>query len=154
MKRWAGMWNRISRSVRRHTVARSLAAALVIAPTAIAFAACDSGGDSKVPTPLVPVERRADVEMRDFSFNPTSLEAPQGRLFNITARNSGATQHTLNVYKDAAYTTPLSADSHVEVQPGATEGVYVKFDDVTTYYFRCEIHPQQMQGQITVKSSF
>ena len=92
--------------------------------------------------------------MRDFAFNPATVEAPQSRIFNFTATNRGSTQHTLNVYKDAAFTIPLSPDSHIEVLPGAVEGLFVKFDDVATYYFRCEIHPQQMKGEVQVKSSF
>ena len=154
VKRWAGMWRSLPRSSHRRAAVRSVAAACAIAASSMVFAACDSGSDSKAPTPLVPVVRRMDVELRDFAFNPNAFEAPQGRVFNITAKNSGSTRHTLNVYKDAAFATPLTPDSHVEVAPGATEGLFVKFDAVATYYFRCEIHPQQMQGQITVKPSF
>ena len=130
-----------------------IVSALVIA-LAIVSACGGDGGAKKTPT-LVPSSfRRVDVEMRDFSFNPTSFDAPKGRLYNITATNSGSTRHTLNVYKDAAFTVPLSPDAHIEVEPGAVEPRFVKFDDVTTYYYRCEIHPQQMQGQIHVKESF
>ena len=127
---------------------------LASAAIAVASVACESSSDSKPPTPGVNVARRVDVEMRDFSFSPTSFEAPQSYPFNITAKNVGATRHTLNVYKDAAFTIPLSAGSHIEVAPGAVEAVFVKFDDLATYYFRCEIHPQQMQGQVQVKSRF
>ena len=116
--------------------------------------ACGGGDAKKTPTTLPSSFRRADVEMRDFSFNPTSFDAPKGRPYNITATNSGSTRHTFNVYKDSAFSVPLSPDSHIEVAPSTAEGLFVKFDDATTYYYRCEIHPQQMQGQIHVKESF
>jgi plastocyanin len=130
---------------------------LIIAVAMLSACGGGSGGDSggkKTATPVPSSFRRADVEMRDFSFNPTSFDAPKGRPYNITATNSGSTRHTLNVYKDAAFTLPLSVDAHIELEPGAAQGLFVKFDDVTTYYYRCEIHPQQMQGQIHVKESF
>lgn len=144
----ARRWSAIAR------FARWVPALLALGITAVSLTACDSGSDSKPPTPVANVARRVDVEARDFAFSPTSFEAPQARIFNITVKNNGSTRHTLNVYKDAAFTTPLTADSHIEVAPGAMEGLFVRFDDVATYYFRCEIHPQQMQGQIVVKSTF
>ena len=77
--------------------------------------------------------------------------AAAGDAVTLTLTNGGNAPHTLTVYEDEAYTT-AGADADTGTVAGGGEGAFTAtFNDSKTYYFRCEIHPSQMMGTITVE---
>lgn len=91
------------------------------------------------------------VTAADFSFAPAELKATAGEPVTVTLTNSGDAPHTLTVYEDEAYTTAV-ADADTGTVAGGGEGEFTAtFEEAKVYYFRCDIHPSQMQGTITVE---
>ena len=91
------------------------------------------------------------VVAADLSFTPDTFEAPAGEEFTVTLDNTGQLPHTLTVYSDAAYTTPVDGADTGSITGGDTGDFSVTFDTAGDLFFRCEIHPVQMQGTITVE---
>ncbi len=88
------------------------------------------------------------ISAKDVKFSTDKLTANAGsNTFTFNNQDSGV-PHNFAIYKDSGYTQkvgatdiangPASADLKVDLQPG-------------TYYFRCDVHPTQMQGTITVQ---
>lgn len=91
-----------------------------------------------------------EVVATDFAFAPTTLTATAGEAVSITLDNQGAAPHTMTLYEDEAYATAVAGADTQNVAGGATGGITVTFDEAQTYYFRCEVHPAQMEGTIEV----
>lgn len=93
-----------------------------------------------------------DVEVvaTDFAYAPTLLTATADDSVIITFTNNGAVPHTMTVYEDEAYRTALAGADTQQVAAGASGGITVAFADAKTYFFRCEVHPTQMEGTIVV----
>jgi plastocyanin len=89
---------------------------------------------------------RYTIEAKDFAFEPSHLDVDLG-FSQIFFTNLDAVQHTLNVYDDAEYRQPLAGAA----ASGTIPFILVLFRREGTYYFRCEIHPEQMQGTIEAK---
>lgn len=104
------------------------------------------GTDVEQESPVPDVE----VVATDFAFAPTALTATAGEAVIITLTNRGAAPHTMTVYEDAAYATAVAGADTERVAGGASGGITVTFADAKTYFFRCEVHPAQMEGTIVV----
>jgi len=91
------------------------------------------------------------VTAADFSFTPAALEATAGEAVTVTLTNGGDLPHTLTVYEDDAYTTAVAGADTGTIAGGGEGEFTVTFEEAKAYYFRCEIHPSQMQGTITVE---
>ena len=92
------------------------------------------------------------VTAQDFSFSPDEFKVSKTADTKISLKNSGSVQHTLTVYKDEDFKQPISGADTSRVSPGATGEFTLMastFGDADDLYFRCEVHPSQMKGEIT-----
>jgi len=92
-----------------------------------------------------------DVTAADFSFSPATIEASAGAPITITLKNQGAATHTLTVYADENFTRKVAGADSGRVPGGGSASFTTTFASAGDLYFRCELHPSQMQGEITVK---
>jgi len=60
--------------------------------------------------------------------------------------NQGTATHTLTVYKDDKFTEQVSGADTKNVSAGS-KGEFKTTFTAGEYYFRCERHPTQMQGE-------
>jgi plastocyanin len=86
----------------------------------------------------------------DFAFTPLSVPAPSGEPVTFVLENAGSAPHTLTIYSDQTFTTPVEGADTGQVSANGRAEFEVTFDTAGQYYFRCELHPSQMQGTITV----
>lgn len=91
------------------------------------------------------------VVAEDNSFDPEDLDAERGQRVTITLDNQGSASHTLTVYDDEAFSTEVAGADTGQVAPGTEKSITVTFAEAKDYYFRCEVHPAQMQGEIAVE---
>jgi len=153
-------------------IARTILLVLVATATGIALIGCGGGDDegaspsrtvaaasSPSPTKATtssPESTQAsqsdtiEVTVKEFSFTPDNFEVPQGKPVTVKVTDTGLSLHTLTVFKDAVFTDPVSG-ADVAVSPTQPAEFTVTFDEAGTLYFRCGIHPAQMQGEITVR---
>ena len=89
------------------------------------------------------------VTASDFKFEPTSVDAPVGKEVTMQLTNTGSAPHTLTVYSDDAHTKKV-AGAEARASSGQKAEFKVTFDKAGEYYFRCEIHPTKMSGEIKV----
>jgi plastocyanin len=85
----------------------------------------------------------------NITFDQSQLSAPAGAPFAIQFDNQDAgTQHNVAIYTDSSATTNLFRGAIVT---GPAQQAYsVPALQPGTYYFRCDIHPNQMNGTFTV----
>ena len=115
------------------------AAAATTKPAAAATSPAASGAAGDV----------VKVTAKDFQFDPAAVQAPANKQVTFQLTNSGSATHTLTVYEDAAYTKKVAGAS-VQASGGKQGEFNVTFPNAGDFYFRCEIHPSQMHGQIKV----
>jgi plastocyanin len=90
------------------------------------------------------------VELDDFSFDPDSFTVTAGTEVKIDVENVGAAPHTLTVYSDEEYTEPVDGADTGQVE-GGEDGEFFATFDAGEYFFRCEVHPTQMEGTLTAE---
>jgi len=98
-----------------------------------------SGGTSK----------RMTITAKDFSFSADDVNVSKGDTVAITFNNDGSATHTLTFYSDDAYANPIAGADTGSVSAGSTTTLTVKAD--VGLYYRCNIHPAQMKGEIEFK---
>jgi len=125
----------------RTSTAAAKAPAAAQTPSSTAPHATTPGASSAaVPTAA---SGAATVTAKDFSFSPDKLAAREGRTLNVTFQNNGSVSHT--------FKTPLSGADSGSVVAGTNRTVAVAIPaDSGDLYFRCEIHPSAMKGEISV----
>ena len=133
----------------RTSTAAAKAPAAAQTPSSTAPHATTPGASSAaVPTAA---SGAATVTAKDFSFSPDKLAAREGRTLNVTFQNNGSVSHTFTVYTDEGFKTPLSGADSGSVVAGTNRTVAVAIPaDSGDLYFRCEIHPSAMKGEISV----
>jgi plastocyanin len=92
------------------------------------------------------------VTAKDFSFtlNLTSIH-PGAPGVDVVFQNSGATTHSFAVYEDSSYTKRIAESQ--PVAPGGSSGFpFIPPTGATSVFYRCEIHPTQMFGELKVTS--
>ena len=93
------------------------------------------------------------VGMRDFTFALDKSSLTPATAVDVTADNGGEAPHTITFYTDAAFTSKVAGADSGSVSPGASkEFSFTPPDGAAVLFFRCEIHPTQMTGQIDVKA--
>jgi plastocyanin len=92
------------------------------------------------------------VGMRDFTFALDKSSIPPATAVDVTADNGGEAPHTITFYTDAQYTQKVTGGDSGTVNAGASKAFsFTPPDGATVLFFRCEVHPTQMTGQIDVK---
>jgi plastocyanin len=107
----------------------------------------DTGGPTGAATGL---DDEVQVQADDFRFNPETFSLPAGVLSKIEVRNVGAAPHTLTVYSDEEYSSAVPGADTGTIDAGEDASIETTFD-AGQYFFRCEIHPTQMEGEFTAQ---
>jgi Cupredoxin-like domain len=89
-----------------------------------------------------------DIVAQNIAFDPTCLVADAGKPFTINFDNEDAgTPHNIDVFDEQGGTSLASTP----VQNGPTkETLNVNALDAGSYFFQCDVHPQQMTGTLAV----
>ena len=122
----------------------------LLALTLVAASACGGGADAGGGKAASGVGAGPiTVTMKELTFEPKELTVPVGKAVSITAKNSSAAIHNMQVLsKDAEGKDFQSA---TVVNPGAESKFEVKFTKAGTYKFQCLYHLPDMVGTITAK---
>lgn len=113
---------------------RLLALAATVA-LAGSVAACGDDSDPETVTGGL-----ISMEASDFRFDPPTVDTPAGQPVTIELRNAGDARHNLTI-------EGLGVD--IDVESGASNKAEVT-PEAGTYDYRCEYHPAQMTGTLTV----
>lgn len=91
------------------------------------------------------------VTAKDFSFALDKSSVTKGSQVDVAFENQGSAPHTINFYTDEAYTKPIADAESGRVSGGGSKAfTFTAPADGTAAYYRCEVHPAQMQGEITL----
>jgi plastocyanin len=102
-----------------------------------------TGGDACEPS-----GRRIEVSAVGLGFDPSCLAAPAGKSFTIEFTNNAGIPHNVAIYTDESAAESLFVgESFVGVD---TMTYDVPALDAGTYFFRCDVHPPQMNGTFVV----
>jgi len=86
---------------------------------------------------------------KNLEFVETSLEAPAGSAFDIAFENQDSgTMHNVSIYTDESAKDSLYMG---EFFSSGTQTEHVPALEAGTYYFRCDVHPTTMNGDLTVR---
>jgi plastocyanin len=116
-------------------------------------AATSPGDDSPgatSPGDESPLDDEVQVQADDFRFSPEGFSLPAGAAAKIEVTNVGAAPHTLTVYSDEEYTTAVPGADTDTIEAGEDASIETTFS-AGQYFFRCEIHPSQMEGEFTAQ---
>ena len=92
-----------------------------------------------------------NVTAQDFSFTPDTLKATKGSTITINFSNQGSATHTLTLYTDENFTKKLASGDTDRVSAGGSKTISVPIpSDSGDLYFRCEVHPSLMKGEVSV----
>jgi plastocyanin len=108
-------------------------------------------GFSSTPAPAPSVSGPSvTVAASELAFDVTTIDAPAGTAFAIVFENKAAgTPHNVAIYTDSSASTPLFQG---ETVTGPTTVTYrVGALDPGMYFFRCDVHPTQMTGDVVAK---
>ncbi len=88
---------------------------------------------------------------KNVAFDQTSLTAPVGSTVNITFDNQDAgVPHNIHFYSDAGYSQTVdNAQTQVQAGPVKQTVSFPAPSQPGKYYFRCDVHPEQMKGTIS-----
>ena len=117
---------------------RALGLAVVLAAS-LALAACSTGSDGAA-TAGAPVATSTVDLPRSYKFAPESITVSAGTT--VTWNNNDNFTHSVQFKDGGLPTDPLL------MQPGAS--ATFAFATPGTYHYQCHLHPQQMQGTVTV----
>ena len=91
------------------------------------------------------------VAAKDFSFALDKGSVKKGSQVDVAFENQGSAPHTINFYTDEAYTKPIADAESGSVSGGGSKAfTFTAPADGAAAYYRCEVHPAQMQGEITL----
>lgn len=118
----------------------------------------DDTGDAPEATSTVaasptfrPPSNTAQVVVKDFEFSPKTVEVQKNAEVTITVKNEGNVAHTFTVYDGSDFTVPIPGSDSGLIAPGTTGTVKVSLPGNAIWAFRCEVHPTQMEGELSPK---
>jgi plastocyanin len=111
----------------------------------------DTGATGGGGAPTTPVS--TPLVATDNKFNKSTIEAPPNADFTITWENKGQIPHNLHFYdkKGGKTLADGAGSSDVIVAAGKSQTLTFKTPAASTYYFQCDLHPDQMNGSFVVK---
>jgi nitrite reductase (NO-forming) len=102
---------------------------LTIAVAAVLLAGCRGpGAERRQPQPPAG-ERRLDIRMSEFKFEPATAEVPAGKVTVVIA-NTGAVEHTFVIPEVGKGTQAVSAGAKAELELDLGPGTYEVICDV------------------------
>lgn len=127
--------------------ARWVTGAVSALAAALLLAACGGGGG--VRTPAMPVAEATIRAVRTIRFDRSTLTVAANQDVRITFVNEDTgVPHNFAIYRDSGFREKLQGTEIGEPPYQATLTVRLA---PGTYYFRCDVHPQQMKRTLTVR---
>ncbi|MCE7927157.1 MAG: hypothetical protein DYG91_01470 [Chloroflexi bacterium CFX7] len=99
------------------------------------------------PAPGAPVT----VTATDNVFDRTSLIALAGQEFDVSLKNRGKVPHNIHFLDKKGGTTLAEGAEGKILKAGESETIKFTVATAGSYYFQCDLHPDQMTGQLTVQ---
>ncbi len=90
----------------------------------------------------------ATISAKDVKFDTDQLNLAAGSVTITFQNQDSGVPHNFAIYRDQGYTDKVGA-TNITVGPD-TQQLTVTLS-AGTYYFRCDVHPTQMTGTITVQ---
>jgi plastocyanin len=112
--------------------------------------------DAPLPATASPSERITTLEIgttaeTTIAFDKAVLEAPAGDSVTVAYTNDANVPHNIAFFDSEDASGTVIAQSETITGPGArTEVTFVAPDTPGDYLFRCQLHPMQMVGTLTV----
>lgn len=107
-------------------------------------APAENGGETAPGAPVT-------VIATDNVFDKTSLVALGGQEFNVTLKNKGKVPHNIHFLDTKGGTTLVEGAEGKILKAGESETIRFTVPTAGAYYFQCDLHPDQMTGQLTVQ---
>jgi len=126
-----------------------LLAAVLALSVALLASACGGGGGGAGPEPVT-----FDISMRDNFFEPSEFAVSPGQQVTFNLTNDGQAIHNMRIAGlDDEYNSDDDAVSDPDLfEPGgAGTLVWTAPDQPGTINFRCDFHPAESVGTITVE---
>jgi len=139
--------------------ARTTALILALVLVTTLLGGCGGGDDnnkSSTATQSTSASDGAEDEVKltlvaeNTKFDKTTLEAPTGKDVTLTMENKDSVEHTFSLYQSADSTDPLFAGQKFP-GPAILTYQFTAPETPGTYHFRCDIHPNAMNGDFVVK---
>lgn len=129
------------------------AAASATATTAAATTASTAAASATTPASAVAGAQAVtvDITAQDTSFDKQEIDAPAGAHVTVHMTNKDNVIHNIAFYKDSAGNEAIAVGDLFK-GPNATKDL--SFDapkQPGTYYFHCDVHPDQMHGAFKVQ---
>ena len=144
--------------------------AATVATFAIAFAVVETGSSPAEETPSgddddggapTPVDGAVEIVMGDNFFRPTDVAVVAGETVSFNLSNQGTAIHNMHISVDGDFASGICETggeapcSDPDTMPGGSTGVLewdVPADAAGSQVpFRCDFHPVEMTGTITVQ---
>lgn len=91
-----------------------------------------------------------ELNATDNKFNKSSIDAEAGKELTVNFKNNGKVPHNVR-FLDKKGGSTLSGTTAGEIVTGG-QGYAIKFTpSAGTYYYQCDVHPDQMVGSLNVK---
>jgi len=92
-----------------------------------------------------------DLTAQNIKFDKNTITVPAGATVTVNFNNKDSgVPHTFSVYTDSSASTTIFKGQQVS-GPGTTTYTFTAPSTPGTYFFRCDVHPTQMNGQFIVR---
>ena len=89
---------------------------------------------------------------KDFSLALDKDSVTKGSEVDVSFKNEGSATHTITFYTDDAYTDAVSGGDSGRVNGGGSKSFsFTAPADGDELYYRCEVHPTQMKGELSLQ---
>ncbi|NLA39087.1 MAG: hypothetical protein GX882_06870 [Methanomicrobiales archaeon] len=105
---------------------------------------------TETPT-TAPSAATVDLSARDTAFNTNTITVPAGADVTVNFDNEDDDiPHNFAVYTDSSASQSIFVGDTI-TGPDTTTYTFTAPSDPGTYFFRCDVHPQQMNGDFIVQ---
>jgi plastocyanin len=109
--------------------------------------ATDEPADTPEPEPEGP--QTLEISAENLEFSTDLLEAEPGEI-TVVFTNNEAVPHNFSLYEDEDFSEDIFVGELLS-EEGASEEIELGELDAATYYFRCDVHPVDMVGELVVE---
>ncbi len=119
-------------------------------PTPAASPPADTRPDGREPDqgPAVPSPVQIELEAEDISFDQESMTAPAGVEVTMEFKNRDEVPHNFALYESEEAQNEIFSGEIIE--EGETTYRFQTPEESGEYFFRCDVHPQEMTGTFVV----